>query len=333
MKSKKRRNQKMSKQENSVKAIDVIRYLMNYRNAKEFLKRLDIDDVVTVHDVHHWVSDDERERFVITMQQKNLVSRTEVYVDFKPGHPSTDQVYEAVYGMGKYCQKRVIVFTNEYIASEGWNPTVDKMPVESLIETLNECPLDIYLVKLEGPVFPFEIYGMDIVEKPECGPKYGLIPPPIEFRAEEFWSIYFDWHNEGWYEPWTVFDSGFRSIEDWGHMLWTEPEVAEIPVYWTESGVSYHVNQVQDDDDYLKKIWELKQDELKERYQGRVEFEFLLGRLPKITVKYSDRPASWLITAAPKVRLEFAKQLHDDVFGFRWYLGEAIEEAETVLAA
>jgi hypothetical protein len=333
MKSIRREKLTMSNEETCVPAIDVIRYLMNYKNARDFLKRLGIDDIVTVHAVQHCISDDERERFCILVQQEKHINSTEVYVDFKPGHPSTDQVYEAVYGMGKDCHKRVVVFTNEYIAGEGWNPTVDKMPVESLIETLNECPLDIYLVKLEGPVFPFEVYGMDVIEKPECGPKYGLIPSPIEFRAEEFWSIYFDWHNEGWYEPWTVFDSGFRSIEDWGHMLWTEPEVAEIPVYWTESGVSYHVNQVQDDDDYLKKIWELKQDELKERYQGRVEFEFLLGRLPKITVKYSDRPASWLITAAPKVRLEFAKQLHDDVFGFRWYLGEAIEEAETVLAA
>jgi hypothetical protein len=116
-------------------------------------------------------------------------------------------------------------------------------------------------------------------------------------------------------------------------MLWTEPEVAEIPVYWNDSGVSYHVNQIQDDDDYLKKIWDLKAEELKDRYQGNVEFEFLSGRLPKITVKYSDRPVSWLITATPKERLEFAKQLHEDVLGFRWYLSEAMEDTENQLVA
>ncbi len=323
----------MSSQKKSVIGIDVIRYLMNYKNAKEFLKKLGIDDVVTVHAVQHCISDDERERFCILVQQDNLVNKTEIYVDFKPGQPSTEQVYEAIYGMGKDCQKRVIVFTNEIIPGEGRNPTVDKMPVESLIKTLNECPLDIYLVQLEGPVFPFDIYGMDIIEKPECGPKYGPIPSSIEFRSEEFWSIYFDWHNEGWYEPWQVFSSGFRSIEDWGHMLWTEPEVAEIPVYWNDSGVSYHVNQIQDDDDYLKKIWDLKAEELMDRYQGNVEFEFLSGRLPKITVKYSDRPVSWLITATPKERLEFAKQLHEDVLGFRWYLSEAMEDTENQLVA
>ena len=62
--------------------------------------------------------------------------------------------------------------------------------------------------------------------------------------------------------------------------------------------------------------------------QVSTQFEFRPGRLPKMTVKYSDRPVCWLITATPKERLEFAKQLHEDVFGFRWYLSEAIEETE-----
>jgi len=306
----------MSNQENSVKAIDVIRYLKNRNNAKEFLKRLEIDEVVIVHDVHHWVSDDERERFVITMQQKNLVSRTEVYVDFKPGKPSTEQVYEAVYGMGKDYQKRVIMFTNEFIPGEGRNPTVDEIAVESLIGSLNECPLNLYLLKLNGAAFVNDIYGMQVIAAPDCSRKQGRVPSPIEFRVEEFWSIYFDWHNEGWYEPWNTFESGFRSINCWGHTLWTDPNFAEIPVYWTEDGIEYIVKQVQDDDDYLKKIWDLKSEELKNRYQGNVEFEFLPGRLPKITVKYSDRPVSWLVTATPQERFEFAKQLHSDIWGF-----------------
>jgi len=44
----------------------------------------------------------------------------------------------------------------------------------------------------------------------------------------------------------------------------------------TEDGIEYIVKQVQNDDDYLKKIWDLKSEELKDRYQGNVEFEFCL---------------------------------------------------------
>jgi len=34
------------------------------------------------------------------------------------------------YGMGKDYQKRVIMFTNEFIPGEGRNPTVDEIAVE-----------------------------------------------------------------------------------------------------------------------------------------------------------------------------------------------------------
>ena len=45
-------------------------------------------------------------------------------------------------------------------------------------------------------------------------------------------------------------------------MLWAE-DVIEIPVYWTESGIKYKVKQTNEDDDYLRKIWALKEEELK----------------------------------------------------------------------
>jgi hypothetical protein len=322
----------MNSQKENVKAIEVINYLKSRRNAKEFLKKLGIDDVNTVHAVQHWIRDDGRERFFISAQQENRINKTEVYVDFKPGQPSTEQVYEAVYGIGKECSKRVIIFTNEHFSDEGWNPTVEEMAVRSLVESMNECLLNLYFVKLNGADFATRIYGIEIIEEPGRGRKSCEVPPPIEFRFEEFWAIYFDWHNEGWYEPWKTFDGGFRSMLDWGHMLWAE-DVIEIPVYWTESGITYKMKQTNDDDDYLRKIWVLKEEELNLRYQGRVEFEFLPGKLPKMTIQYSDRPVSWLMTATPKERLEFAKQLHADAFDLRWYLSEAMEEAENALSA
>jgi hypothetical protein len=47
-----------------------------------------------------------------------------------------------------------------------------------------------------------------------------------------------------------------------------------------------------------------------------------------ITVKYSDCPVIWLITATPRERFEFAKQLHEDFYELREYLYEAMEELE-----
>ena len=59
-------------------------------------------------------------------------------------------------------------------------------------------------------------------------------------------------------------------------MLWAEPEVAEIPVYWNNDGITYKVKQTEEDGDYLRKIWTVKQDELKERYRGESNLSFCL---------------------------------------------------------
>ena len=64
---------------------------------------------------------------------------------------------------------------------------------------------------------------------------------------------------------------------------------AEIPLKWDSDGIKYVVKQTDELVDYLQKIWSSKQDELKQWYNGHVEFEYLPGKLPKIKIQYSDR--------------------------------------------
>jgi hypothetical protein len=43
-----------------------------------------------------------------------------------------------------------------------------------------------------------------------------------------------------------------------------------------------------------------------------VKFENVVGRLPKLYIKYSDKPFYWLCTATPRRITEFAKKMYDD---------------------
>jgi hypothetical protein len=323
----------MSKIETRMGVSVIIEYLSMTKEAAEFLHEQSIAKVDAVESIERYEAADGRKGLIMNLHEAGSEALSKLIIDIRAGQPSTDQVYDAVYGVGKECTKRVIVFTDEVNIDEEVNPTVDEYAVRSLVEAMNAYPLKLYLVNFNDDALHPELKEKDVFEDESPDLSIADIPTPERFRAEEFWAVYFDWHNELWYKAWKVFSDGVRELTDWGHMLFTEPEVAEIPVYWTNDGIKFLVKQTEEEGDYLRKVWTLKQNELKERYQGRVEFEFLPGRLPKITVKYSDRPVSWLITATPKERLEFAKQLHSDIWGFRWYLSEAMEEAETVLAA
>jgi hypothetical protein len=321
----------MSKIETRMGVSEIIEYLSMAEEAAEFLHEQGIANVDAVESIERYEAADGRKGLIMQVHEAGSEALSKLIIDIRADQPSTDQVYDTVYGIGKECVKRVIVFTDEDACDDGWNPTVDEFVVRNLIQVMNEYQVKLHLIKFNDDAMQPDLIAKGTFEDE---PEYSIadLPSPERFRAEEFWTVYFDWHNGLWYKPWETF-SGIRELSDWGHMLFTEPEVAEIPVFWNESGVKYVVKQTEEDCDCLRKVWTLKQDELKERYQGHVEFEFLPGRLPKITVKYSDRPVSWLITATPREQLEFAKQLHEDVFDLRWYLSKAMEEAENLLVA
>jgi len=62
---------------------------------------------------------------------------------------------------------------------------------------------------------------------------------------------------------------------------------------------------------------------LQEKYKSDdVNFENVVGRLPRTHIKYSDKPFDWLYTATPRQITEFAEAMHENA----WTLRRRIEE-------
>jgi hypothetical protein len=291
------------------------------------LNKMGIDDFKFMSIENKWNESDDHKSIICNLVKEIREETAEVYIDMKHGQPTTDQVFDAVYGRGAKCKIRIIMYDGKESKEDVGNPAADEDVVESLIEAMNAYPLNLYLVKLESDDIEAAIDNMGDFEKPV--PEYSMeeLPSPDEFRRGEFWCVYFDSLDEEDYHPWKAFSDGIRDAAEWQLTLFTQEE-AEIPLYWDNDGIKYIVKQKDESDDYLKNIWSSKHEELKKRYNGRVEFEYLPGKLPKITIHYSDRPISWLVTATSYEKFDFAIQLHDDFYGFRWYLDATAEEIE-----
>ena len=66
---------------------------------------------------------------------------------------------------------------------------------------------------------------------------------------------------------------------------------------------------------YLKMVLDFEMQGLQERYgSDAVNFENVVGKLPRLHIKYSDRPFDWLYTATPRQITEFAKSMHEDAW-------------------
>jgi hypothetical protein len=253
------------------------------------------------------------------------------YVNFKQGYPTTDQVFDSIYGAGKGCDLRIILYNNRH-GYDGKNPTAADWVVEPAMRELNNYQANLLLVENDENSDRFRWVNPDDGGLYKSDPEFSFskLPSAEQFRAEEFWSHYFDSFNECFYEPWLTFENGFRSKDDWGHELYIDP-IGKIPVYWRDEGVKYVISKWYDNSGYLEKVLCAAGSEIISRYgKENVSFRSDRGAL-EMVIQYSVVPFSWMMNATPPEKKAFAEKLHADVFGLQYRLMEIYEDMREAL--
>ena len=248
-------------------------------------------------------------------------------IDLKQGQPIINQVYDSLYDIGKDCSKRIIMYTGGQNAYDQNTPSADTCVVESAVSNLEQYPLGMYMYKMDENTFNIEPpYAESLWSRDEKLP-IDESPTREQFMAETFWIVYFASFNEGFYDPIKIFQNGFMDTNDWGHVIDIDCSFyGEIFLYWDQKGVRYVVKQETDNDEYLKMVLDYELSGLQERYgSDAVDFENMVGKLPRLHIKYSDKPFDWLYTATPRQITEFAKAIFDDGWALRWRIEERID--------
>jgi hypothetical protein len=152
-------------------------------------------------------------------------------------------------------------------------------------------------------------------------------PTAEQFMAAAFWEVYFDSFNYTFYFANETFRGDFRDTSEWGHVVFIDCAFyGEIEMYWDQQGARYLVKQISDSDEYLKKVLDYELGALQKRYgSDSVEFENVVGKLPRLHIKYSDKPFEWIYTATPRQITEFAQSLYEDVCALRLRIEKRID--------
>lgn len=319
----------MNKNTKNKKTLDK---MINKISQQEFLIKFlagnNIVEVDQIKDIELYERNGKHRGIIVTFEEKKSDTDTKILIDLKCGGQTIDQVYDYLYGIGKDCEIKLIVYSNKYDVHTADIPTANIWAVFSLILQLqmddvaialfwfNESTLEIKYVD-----FFQDWYAVNSL-------KIGKIPTQDQFMAETFWSVYFDSFNESFYNPCKSYGSGFRNITDWGYKIYIDHIIdGEIKLYWDENGVRYEVKQCDDSDEHLKRILDIEMPALKQRYgNNAVKFENLVGRLPRLYIQYSDTPFSWLYTATPRQITEFAHKMYTDAWDLRWQMEATLEK-------
>jgi hypothetical protein len=304
----------------------IIEEIQNEDHLRDFFQKYDIVNVDRILDCSRYQLTSYRGGLILDVKETGAEKSIRISIDLKLDQPSVNQVYEALYGTGKDCDIRIILYSHGHNEGDINDPTADESVVYSLVNRLQEDNVPIFLseVKWIGSELIFDHLHQLWEEVHRLKPNKTLTKE--QFTAETFWTVYFDSFNEGFYEPWEAYDGGFRNIDDWGHCIYIDCAVCgAIELYWDQGGVRYVIRQDDDSDGILQKAIDLDMPYLQERYGAEaIENIEISGRMPRLKIRYSDRPFDWLYNAESEEIMEFAKAMHEDAWDLRWRIEEFI---------
>jgi hypothetical protein len=298
---------------------EMINSISKENTLRQVLRDNNIAEIDTIFEINPYERDGGRRGLIVDVQEKNADARSKIMIDLKKGEPIINQVYDSLYDIGKDCSKRIIVYSGGQNDYDNGVPVADFWPVNCLINNLQQYPLGLHLLEMSADTFTIEPHFMQDYFEPDQELPISEVPTREQFMAEAFWLVYFDSNNEGWYESFKTFSGGFRDIEDWGYIIYIDCSFrGEIRLYWDQKGVRYEIHQENGYGDYLGMVLDFEMQGLQERYgSDAVKFENVVGKLPRLHIKYSDRPFDWLYDATPRQITEFAKSMYEDAWGLR----------------
>jgi hypothetical protein len=320
----------MDNQNNNQKPVDeMIRDLLSDSKFENFMKERNIADVDQIFKLSHYQIGNDRAGFIAKLKEKNSDDVKKIMVDLKQGQATVNQVFDALYEIGKDCDIRIIRHTDSHNDADKGIPTADVCIVSRLICQLQDIGINVRLYKYNEKtknIVNNELY--DILGTPKMGESMEL-PTKEQFMVETFWSVYVDSNNECYYDPFHKYSWPFCDMKNGGFVGYDDSVMnGEVEVFWDEKGVRYEITQKNDSDEYMKKMLDHEMDALEKRFgKGNIKFVNVVGRLPRLYIQVSNRPFSWTYSATPRELTEFGSMIHEDLDRICSQLTEAVEKA------
>lgn len=250
-----------------------------------------------------------------------------IYTEFKSGQPTTDQVFDAVYGKGAKSRLRVILYDGVASDEDLDNPGANEIIVEGFVNGINSYGANIFLVKVrldkDGKLECQTITGPSgIVEQSDT-----KIPPEDIVRQSEFWEVYYWSHYECFFVAHDCLSEGLDRRRNYGEK--TDENEFYWCVRWNEMGIIYEIRNNSEDVDCLKIIWEQKRHELQKLFTGyKIAYAAEPGIASKIIINVSDITVDVLVNATMSFKKDLADKIKKEINKLSVFLQEYLYECE-----
>jgi hypothetical protein len=300
----------MNNQETKLSASEIIEKLSNQDEIIKFLHNNRYKNIKGIESIERYESGDDRKGVIVTIKNNGNKKPKRIAIDVKEGEPTTDQVFDVIYGIGSECQVKFLLFTRNSIESDRNDPGASDLVVKNFVKNIRKYMVDIHLIKVNSSQDQF--LSFELIEPEYHDTKIetdGPMPTQEILRQHEFWDVYY-WKSQlpNFMYPWECFEGCLDSSYEDGHMYGLNG--LDLFATLNENGLSFEVKNDDCENNYLETIWKCKKYDLQAMFpDSEVTYVIPPGKFPRIIIKMWNTPMSKICSAPIPEKKQWAERI------------------------
>ena len=186
----------MNNQEIKLSASEIIEKLSNQDEIINFLHNNRYKNIKGIESIERYDAGEHRKGVIVTIKNNGDEKPKRIAIDIKEGQPTTDQVFDVIYGIGAECQVKFLLFTGNSIESDRNDPGASLLVVKNFVENIRKYEVNIHLIKVTSSQDQF--LSFELIEPEDNDAKIetdGPMPTQEILRQHEFWDVYY-WNSQ-----------------------------------------------------------------------------------------------------------------------------------------
>jgi hypothetical protein len=319
----------MSKIEAKIGVNEIIEQMSKQEEISKLLQKIGIQNVKLIEPIKNYKTKEHRQGVVIKARKNGDAETLSIIIDVKEGQPTTNQVFDALYGIGAESVTKILMFTGAQLKNDRNDPGANDLVVQNFVKNIRRYQVNIHLIRVTSSQDKSLCYEIIETDDHDDEIEYARLPVQEVLRQHEFWDVYY-WYSQlnNFMYPWETFEGCLDNGYEEGHMYGLNG--LDLYARLDEKGLSFEVRNNGGDNNYLETIWTCKKYDLQVLFPDcEVKYVVQPGKLPRVKINVWNTPMSSICTApiaekkrwAKKILNEFGK-LNDLMDGSLWDLKE-----------
>ena len=314
----------MSKVETKMSVSEIIEQMSKEEEIAQLLQKIGIENIKSIESIKNEKVQEHHQNIIVIARKNGDTELQRIMIDIKKGQPTTNQVFDALYGKGVECVTKIIIFTRTLVEDDKNDPGANELVVQNFVKNIRRYGVDIHLVNVnqnQDKSLCFEIVETD---DHDYEIEAAVLPAQEILREHEFWEVYY-WiaYLQNFLYPWECFEGSLHNHYRGGHMYGLNG--LDLYARLDEEGLSFQVKNSHHEYNYLETIWKCKKYDLQALFPDcEVKYVVPRGKLAQIEIKVWKTPMSSICTAPIPEKRRWAEKIFDKFGNLNYFLDSAL---------